>query len=291
MWLLQILLSAVLLAFYDVSKKKSVHDNAVFSVLLYSSLCGFVFFIALLGVTGQLLDAARCEPVWICRSAVKAVMVGASWTFMFYALRSLPVSIAVPIRSSAPLWTVIGAILLFGEIPTRWQAAGMALIFAGYFFFSTAGKRDGIHFCRHRGIAYAFAATVLGAVCALYDKYLFGELSGPRETIQLYFSASLVVFFIVLSWIRRAFKLSRTPFCWRWTIPLVGVLLILSDFFYFRAVGFPDTHIATLTLIRRSSVAISFVFGVILFKEKNVPAKAFALLVLLAGVVLLCLSS
>lgn len=291
MWIPYILLSAVLLAFYDVGKKKSVQDNSVMSALVWSSTAGLLFFTAMLAATGRLGGALSAEPVWWLRCAVKSVVVGLSWVFMYYALRMLPVSLAIPIRASAPLWTLVGAIVLFGEVPTWQQAGGMVLIFTGYWLFAVAGRRDGIRFFHHGGIACVFAATLFGAASTLYDKYLFGTLQGPRETIQLGFAAGLVVFFSLLRFGQRAASLTRTKFEWRWVIPVTGILLILSDFLYFRAVGEPGTQIAVISLVRRTSVVVSFSLGVLLFKEKHIPQKVVALCVLMAGVVVLCLAS
>ena len=78
-------------------------------------------------------------------------------------------------------------------------------------------------------------------------------------------------------------------FEWRWSIPLVGVLLAASDACYFSAISTPDAKISVLSLIRRSSVIFTFLVGGAVFREKNLKRKAFALLFILLGVLLLCL--
>ena len=58
MWTTWILTSAVFLALYDVAKKASVKGNAVLPVLLVSSACGLVAYLAGLGASldGFLVD-------------------------------------------------------------------------------------------------------------------------------------------------------------------------------------------------------------------------------------------
>jgi transporter family protein len=49
--------------------------------------------------------------------------------------------------------------------------------------------------------------------------------------------------------------------------------------------------LSVVSMLRRSSVIITFVFGAILFKEKNLKSKSLALLILLAAMAILVFSS
>lgn len=289
MWIPFILISALLLALYDTAKKHSVRDNGVMPVLFLATACGALTFVMALAAGGQLCAALTISRSGFWLVALKSLIVSASWVFVYYAMRALPLSIAAPIRASAPLWTLIGAIALFHEIPTPTQAAGMAAILAGYWLFSAAGKAEGIRFTRHIGVFYAFAGTLLGAGSALYDKYLLRSCGLARNTLQLWFAFDLVVILGLGLIAQRAAGLQRTRFTWRWTIPVVGILLMAADWFYFGALSEEGVAISVLSLIRRSNVVLSFAAGVLLFHERNVRKKGVALIVVLAGVTLLCL--
>jgi transporter family protein len=290
MWIPFILTSALLLAFYDIAKKHSVHGNAVMPVLFVATLCGSLFFAAALTAAGGLRTALAISAPHFGLVLIKTLIVSASWVFVYYAMRALPISIAAPIRASAPLWTLIGAILLFHEIPTPVQAAGMAAIFTGYWLFSVAGKAEGIRFTRHAGVFYAFAGTLLGAASALYDKYLLRTCGIERNTLQFWFAIDLVAVLGLCLLVQRMAGLQRTRFAWRWTIPVVGILLMAADWFYFGALSEEGVAISVLSLIRRSNVVVSFAVGAWLFRENNLRKKAVALAAILAGVAILCLA-
>lgn len=290
MWIPFILISAVLLAVYDTAKKHSVHANAVMPVLVLATACGAVFFALALAAAGHLRDALVISRTGFWLVAAKAGIVSASWVFVYYAMRALPLSIAAPIRASAPLWTLGGAMLLFHEIPTPLQALGMAVILAGYWLFSVAGQAEGIRFTRHTGIFCAFAGTLLGAGSALYDKYLLRTCGLERNTLQLWFAIDLTLLLGAALCAQRAAGLQRTRFEWRWTIPVVGVLLMAADWFYFGALSQEGVAISVLSLIRRSNVALSFAAGALIFRERNLRRKGAALAAILAGVALLCLA-
>lgn len=289
MWIPLILISAVLLALYDTAKKHSVRDNGVMPVLFYATACGSTAFGLAIAASGHLRAALVVSSAFFWLIALKALIVSASWIFIYYALRALPLSIAAPIRASAPFWTLVGAIFFFREIPTPLQALGMATILAGYWLFSVAGQAEGIRFTHHVGVLYAFTGTLLGAGSALYDKYLLQNCGIERNTMQFWFAVDLVVILGLGLLIQRTAGLQRTRFTWRWTIPLVGMLLMAADWFYFAALSEEGVAVSVLSLIRRSNVVLTFAAGALFFHERNLRRKGVALLAILAGVALLCL--
>jgi len=289
-WFLPIVASAIGLGFYDICKKHAVRENSVMPVLFFATLCGSLLFVGGTLLFGDFRSAAVCPPYHWLLLLVKSLLVASSWTCVYYAMRELPISIAAPIRASSPLWTFFGGLILFSEIPTLLQGIGMLFIFAGYYFFSVLGKLEGISFLRHRGMHLILLGTVLGAVSALYDKYLLNVLRIPRSTVQLWFSIDLVFVLGLAFLIRFLCFGQKHKFEWRWSIPATGILLILADFLYFYAVSLPDIHISILSLVRRCNCIVAFGFGVYYFHDANVKRKAFALLFILLGVILLALA-
>jgi len=287
MWIPFILISAFFLSLYDVSKKKSVHDNAVMPVLFLATLFGATSYVCMLGTQGELMRCLDISSPAFAKVFFKSLLVASSWIFAYYAMRALPFSIVSPIRSSAPFWTLIGALILYHEIPSLPQALGMGCVLAGYWYFSQIGQREGIHFTRNLGIVYAFAGTLLGACSALYDKYLLQTCAMDKQMMQLWFELDLSLLLGLGLVIQRASGLHRTPFQWRWTIPLVGILLVAADAFYFAALSEHGVAISVLSLVRRSNVAFSFLLGAALFREPQLKKKAIALACILAGIGLL----
>lgn len=291
LWIGLILLSAVTLGIYDVCKKHAVHGNAVMPVLFLGVAVGTTVVVLTLAATGQLADVMRVTWPTYWLLLLKSAIVTSSWICAYYAMRSLPISIASPIRGSQPAWTLAGALLIFSERPTPWQWAGIATTFIGYYLFSLLGKREGIDFRKHSGIGLILLATVIGAASGLYDKYLLQPAGLKPQTVQVWFQINLCLI-IGGAWLfQRSAGLTRTSFAWRWSIPAVGLLLVISDFLYFTALHQPDAMISILSPIRRSNCVISFLVGGALFQDKNRRAKAVALGMVVLGVLLLCLKS
>ncbi len=279
-----------MLALYDLAKKASVRANAILPVLLVSSACGCAAYLAGLFLCGRGGAWTVLTGEIVALAAAKSLIVATSWVFTFQALRTLPLSIATPIRASAPALVFVAAFLLYGEVPGPVQAVGMLAVFGGYFVFSWAGRHEGIDFFRNRAVWCAIAGACCSAVSSIWDKYIFQVRGVNVEAAQLVFQVGLVAIYALLLVLQCRFAPQTCPrFTWRWTIPLVGVLLAGADWLYFKGLAIPGVPISVASLMRRFSVVITFVLGARFFHETNLARKALALAVILAGIVLLCL--
>ena len=302
-WILLSLLSAVLLGLYDAAKKSAVHNNAVAPVLFFNVLTAALLWAPWVVLSIGYRGFSNADSwAWFGNSVlyvpplelrqhllvmVKALLVGISWTLAFVALRRLPVSIAAPIRATSPVWTITIAVLWMGERLTLMQWLGVSIILLAFFAFSQLGKSEGIHFHRDRGVVLMMIATLLGAISAAYDKYLLQTIQILPATLQAWFSIYLVL--VMLPWCSWWFlrERHRRPFSWRWSIPLIAIFLLAADLTYFTAISFPGAKIAIISPVRRTSVIVSYLFGILWFGEPNWRRKGVCVAVLLVGVFIL----
>ncbi|MFB6340716.1 EamA family transporter [Saccharicrinis sp. FJH62] len=296
MWLVLALISAVLLGVYDVFKKYSVNENAVFPVLLFSCSSSALLFVPVFILSATQPEFMKSAGLFLPTLNIhehvlvilKSIIVVSSWTFAFFALKNLPLTIVSPIRATSPVWTLIGALLIFSEklTPIQWTGLGVTITF--FFLFSTAGKTEGISFRTNKWIWFVLLATLLGSASALYDKHLMQNYN--RIAIQAWFSVYQVVLLLPTTLLFWYPKRKAVPFKWRWTIPMIGLFLVISDFTYFYALSDTDSLISVISAIRRSGVVVAFTFGALIFKEKNIRRKSIYLAGILVGVMLLMLS-
>lgn len=298
-WIALSILSALCLGGYDLLKKNAVRENAVLPVLFYGVLTGALIWLPLLifsHLTPQLLPSiyfkvdslSRFEHGWIF---VKSALVSVSWLFGYFSLKHLPLTTAGPIRSTGPLWTILIAVCFFGEQPSRYQWLGIIVILGSFYAFALVGKKEGFHFSKNRWVWFMIAATIMGATSSICDKYLLQKVGLEPVTVQAWFSIYLAVilFPFYLGWKRGLWKTGT--FQWRWSIPFIGVGLLIADIFYFSAVHQPDALISVISPVRRMAVVVTFLGGVLMLKERtNVARKAFCLAGMLAGIYLVNLT-
>ena len=299
-WFWLTLIAAVFLGLYDIAKKNAVAQNAVPPVLL-GNVCtaALIWGIPVLAAFAN-FDMG-IEAKWQATLTdlevedhlllfAKSAMVGSSWAFAFFALKHLPISIAAPIRATSPFWTILLAVAFLSERPNQLQWSGIVLILMAFVAFSRVGEREGIRFHRNRWIAFMVIATLISAFCGIYDKFLLQTKGYSAATVQAWFSIYLVpvMFPMFLYWWK--YDRGKSPFEWRWSIPLIAIFLLLADYCYFVAVSQPDALIAVISPLRRTSIIIAFAYGIFGLKEVNWRAKLVCIAILFAGVCLISLA-
>ncbi len=305
MWLLYAFLSAALLGFYDVFKKRSLDNNAVIPVLflntLFSSLIFLPFILFSLSETSPLEGSIFYVPEagWEVHKYVllKSIIVLSSWTFGYFGMKHLPITIVGPINATRPVMVLVGALIVFGERLNLYQWIGVMLAVISFFMLSKSGKKEGIDFKHDKYIYFVVLASMLGAVSGLYDKYLMasaseGGIGLDRMIVQSWYN--LYQFFMmgaVMAFLWYPKRNTTTAFRWDWCIILISIFLSAADFVYFYALSLDGAMISIVSMIRRGSVVVSFLCGAMFFREKNLKSKAVDLILVLIGMIFLYLGS
>ena len=214
--------------------------------------------------------------------ALKAVIVLSSWICGYFGLKHLPLTIVGPFNATRPVLVLVGAMLFFGERLNIYQWTGVLLAIFSIFLMSRSSRKEDIDFRSNRWIWCVAAATLLGAVSGLYDKYIMKSLS-PMFVQSWFNFYQMLIMTLVCGLIWWPSRHRSTPFRWKWSIPLISIFICLADFAYFTALSDPDSMISVVSLVRRSSVIITFACGVIIFKERNLKAKVVDLALILLG--------
>ena len=270
-WLLLAFTSAALLGFYDVFKKQALNGNAVLPVLFLNTFfCSLIFLpFILLSAYGTCLDGSMFYvPVvgWEVHKYIlmKSLIVLASW---------------------------------LGERLNVYQWIGVGLAIVSYIMLSRTSKKEGIDFKHNKWIFAIVGAAIFGAISGLYDKYLMAPVSNGgvglnkmdvQSWYNIYQCFIMGAMVMILWWPTHK---KTTPFHWSWSIILVSVFLSVADFVYFYALSIDGAMISIVSMVRRASVIVSFLFGAVMFHEKNLKSKFVDLFLVLLGLVFLWLGS
>ena len=301
MWLAFAFLSAALLGFYDVFKKQSLKNNAVVPVLFLNTLfCSLIFlpFIVLSASGSSLMEGSLFYVPMVGWEAhkyivLKSCIVLSSWLLGYFGIKHLPITLVGPINATRPVMVLVGAMLVFGERLNLYQWIGVLLAIVSVFLLSRSGKKEGIDFKHNRWVFAIVGAAILGAISGLYDKYLMAPVSEggiglDRMVVQSWYNiyqCLMMGTMLLLLWYPK--RKNTTPFHWHWAIVFISIFLSAADFVYFYALSLEDAMISIVSMIRRGSVIVSFLFGAMVFREKNLKSKAFDLLLILIGMVFL----
>ena len=321
------------MGFYDVSKKRALQQGDVLTVLAGSVcisalvLCvplllsrlspemmqNTMFFVPKVGARGHLLIFA------------KSCIVLSSWVFAYISVKYLPLSVVSPMQATRPMWTLVGAMLIFGERLNGWQWAGVVCALGSIFLFSLANKphkeirssdrtiEDVPHTSQPTNNSNAghlntsnstrkyylclLLAILIGAGSGLYDKYMMRHYD--HNAVQVYYTAYQALMMLVI-WLCNLWKtryasegtshsiINRTLLL---PVACISLFLVLSDYVYMLALSDPSSMIAVVSTIRRGGTIIPFLYGILILKEPNAVKKLACLIGVTIGLLCLALGS
>lgn len=327
MWIVLSFISALCLGCYDISKKIALRENRVIDVLTLS-VCISTVLLSVPWVLSRVCpETMTATPFYVPQLdlaahglvVVKSMIVLSSWVFAYISLKHLPLSVVSPMQATRPMWTLVGALLLFGERLNGWQWLGVSLAIGTVFVFSFRNKQT-IRNTRHTPAGRYYVALALailiGACSGLYDKYLMR--SYDHNAVQVYYTFYQALMMLVVWFIVRALQAKKeqastahpTPYTLHFTpstfhptsytfhpiqkigvIVLISLFLIVSDNVYMLALRDPDSLIAVVSTIRRGGAVIGFAYGLLFLKEEDPWKKVACMVGILAGLICLAIGS
>lgn len=302
MWTVLAFISALCLGFYDVSKKIALRENRVIDVLTIS-ICVSALFLSIPLILSRLCPEIMTDTHFYvppmdktahAYTLLKSVIVLSSWIFGYISLKHLPISVVSPMQATRPMWTLIGALLIFQEHLNAWQWVGILLAIGSIFVFSLGGHRNNRTKLNNQDNRYYIAlalAILLGACSGLYDKYLMRQYD--HNAVQVYYTFYQAIMMLV-TWAiinRKSQIINHKSIKKIGVIVMISLFLIVSDNVYMLALRDPDSMIAVVSTIRRGGTVIGFTYGLLFLKETDSARKILCMVGILSGLVCLAMGS
>ena len=221
-----------------------------FEIAFFRCAFGFLFALPLLARHGtSLLRTERFSLyLWRCAVGVGSMLCG------FWAIVHLPLAEAISITYSSPLFVVIGAVLMLGEVVRirRWSA-----VIIGFIGVLLIVRPGGASFNVHT--LAAIAAAAMSGYVAIAIKFL--SRTDKADTI---------VFYTTLLWV--PMTLLPALFVWEWPhgivwlwVVLAGLLGTVGHLLWTRSLRLVD--VSMLTPISFAQVLVVGFFGWLFFDE------------------------
>lgn len=307
MWIILSFVSALCLGCYDISKKIALKDNRVIDVLTLSVCISTVLLAVpwvLSRVCPQMMTASPFYVPQLDLAAhglvvLKSLIVLSSWVFAYMSLKHLPLSVVSPMQATRPMWTLVGALVLFGERLNGWQWIGVSLAIGTIFVFSFANKsrlKEAKNKVDNKYYICLALAILIGACSGLYDKYLMRSYN--HNAVQVYYTLYQAIMMVGVWFVDRCLRARKEQASFKseirgsWAaIALISVFLIISDNVYMLALRDPDSLIAVVSTIRRGGAVIGFAYGLLFLREQDPWKKIVCMLGILAGLICLAIGS
>lgn len=297
-WITLGIFSSLFLGFHEIFKKVSLSQNAVLPVLFFGSLATGIIFLPFLVLSRVIPGFCIQYGVFIPAQPadghlyflLKSCIVAFAWVFGYFSVKHLPVTLLAPLNASGPVWTMLGALLIYQERMNVLQWTGVAVSLAFYYALSFGGNIRGNEQGSKQWIFFAFLSILFNSASALLDKFLVRQYD--RIAMQAWFSVYTAIIFLVILLVITISRRQTIPvFHWRWAIVLIGVFLVVADFFYFKALSLPGSLVSVLIIVRRASAVVVFAAGAWYFKETSLRKRGLVLAGILIGVALVVAGS
>lgn len=300
MWVLLAVCSALCLGFYDVSKKRALQQSDVLSVLAGSVCISACILCVPLLLSRLMPEVMETTLFFVPRLTwqghlyvfLKSCIVLSSWVFAYISVKYLPLSVVSPMQATRPMWTLLGAMLIFGERLNGWQWAGVICALGSIFLFSLTEKKHDKTLPRKANRKYYIClllAILIGSASGLYDKYMMRHYD--HNAVQVYYTVyqtiMMLAAYVFIKGTPKRIKVSKSSNSII-SIACISVFLVLSDYVYMLALSDPDSMIAIVSTIRRGGTVIPFLYGILILREPNAKQKIACLTGVLLG--LLCLT-
>jgi len=302
MWTILAFISALCLGFYDISKKIALRDNRVVDVLTISVCVSALVLSVPLFLSRLFPDAMSSSYVYVPTMDLKAhlftllksVIVLSSWVFAYISLKHLPISVVSPMQATRPMWTLIGALLIFQEHLNTYQWIGILLAIGSIFIFSFKKPANRSTLTDNRYYICLALAILIGSCSGLYDKYLMRQYN--HNAVQVYYTLYQAIMMLVVWVVMNRRDLQSAIFNLQsiqkiGVIVLISLFLIVSDNVYMLALRDPDSLIAVVSTIRRGGAVIGFAYGLLFLKEPDPWRKVLCMTGIMAGLICLAIGS
>jgi len=233
-----------------------------------------------------LLTGTLRFPQW---GAVGFVVLGSllnaviGWTLYLLAMQRSPAFQVTALASTAPLWGVLGAILLLGE-PLQWTAlvAALLVVVGAYFLVGgpAAARPSAL-----TGVLLALTAGILWGASETVPMKLATQLGTPPATsIVVFACAAIVGLLLVTPLLRRRIprRVDRRGFA------LAAVSAVFGAFlgWLLWLNGLRHAPASVLAPIRGSTLLFTFVFSVLFLRERPSRLAVVGVLLVFGGVLL-----
>lgn len=201
------------------------------------------------------------------------------------AIRFSPLSISIPFMALTPVFIILNAFILLGELPDRSGILGVALIALGAYLMNVRATREGLlepikAIGRERGVIFMAIVAFIYSITSTLGK-LAVQHSGPIFFGFFYPFVLTIALSMVVGFRGVLHQVVSRPVTFL-GIGIFTALMIVSHF-----LGISMTEVAYMISVKRTSLIFSVIYGWLLFGEAGIGERFLGSALMTAGVILI----
>ncbi len=298
-WFWLAFISAVFSAISAVYEKKALFSSDVLNFTFLVSIITLLFSMPFFGMIGY-EDLFTLSMLVL---AIKTVLSAAAFLFVMYSIKNLEISEALPLLALTPgLVAVLGAILI-NDYLTVFEWFGVFLMIAGTIILEAGRNIRGTEkrrrllrdylmsfssLFRFSKYSYVIIALILFTITSLLDRILLTDLKlSPYKfmAFQQLFYAVIFTIVILIRYKGRLQPLKQIPRKILYLLIIISAATVIYRFTQIEATR--AAPVALVISVKRLSVLMAVIFGGRLFRERHLIRRVIAVIIILAGAVIL----
>lgn len=289
MWILFALSTAVLTSFNPILYKRLLQNAAPFAVVWGVTLVA----LPLLGVFALVLtpQLPKVDGIFVLAILGAALLNVAAHLASATALQRADVSFVTPLLNFSPLFTLLLATAVLGEVPTMRGIFGVGLVLVGAYWLTRSDKAS--WFAPFKALSatpevlLVLVAGLLWAITPLLEKIAIQHTipQSPRFTAFVA-TALLMLLLTPFVWLRRQSVIGE-PSQQRLSWLLAGLIAGSAPLLGYTAMGLGYVGYVT-TLFKLSSV-LTVMWAALILQESGLAQRLPASCVMVAGAILIAI--
>ena len=208
-------------------------------------------------------------------------------TLVYKALKHTDLSLAMPIISFTPAFTLLTSFVLLGEFPTLFGLAGILLIVIGSYVLNISHDGEPFlkpiqHIFKTRGTVYMLIVAFLYSFGINFDKIVV--INSDSVFGYSFIPLGLGLSFLVISLIQ---KLPLIETVRKHGLKIVGAGAILGLTAVSVNIALTQQIVPYVISIKRMSVLFGVLFGGFFFHEKNMSHRVLGALIMVSGMIVI----
>ena len=283
-WYILIIISAILISFSEIIKKKilryehSTEFSTTYSLVITLLMVPFISYLDL-----------NLPRFIIALLFVKSILLLVSSLLFMKAMRHNELSQIIPLKNLSPIFLVILAFFLLNEHITTTKTLGVIIIMvSGYLLEKETLKKENVF--KNKYFIYVLLSMIFVSFAAVIDKFII-KFTNIYTAIFIPFLLMSIYLLIIQFTLYNGFKdiIHSLKFGKYWIL-ISAITILLSDYTYFSSVAIQGTLISLIIPLRRVSTLFSTILGGALYHEKFFVDRVAVCIFMLMGVYLLVIA-
>ena len=283
MWFFYAFLAAFSWATADLFSKKLMIERGMDEYITLWARFAFAVpllgaFLVFQGVPSVALSFWWTVLIWLPGDLVASLLY-------IKAVKGYPLSLVVPLLSTAPVFMILTSIVILGEYPSYGGIVGVFLVTLGSYTLNLHMMEEGIlaplkALYQVKGARYAIIAAFIFSVDTAIGKIALQ--ASNAVFFSFFYSAAMALGFlpVLLFTSGRPFRLGGD-----WRFGAVGFLFAVGVLAFLKAIGL--ANIAYVSGVGRLSMVIAVLYGRFFFGEVHLRQRLAGSLIIFVGVFLI----